>query len=242
MEQTYYVYQHLNPKTKEVFYVGMGCQGRANDFKRGRNQIWKNYVSKYGEPIVEKVKENLTKKQASMLEKSLILNYGRKHLNEGNLTNISEGGEEGVKGRRYKMTTSHKFKISNSTTGKSKHTLESKAKISESHKGKSKPLGFGEKISEKLKGKNHSLEHRTNISKANKGREITWNLKGIPHPNISKHKIKAVNQLDTQGNFIKLWESMKSAAEYFSIHPNSIGACCQGKQKIAGGHKWQYKD
>lgn len=240
MEQKYYVYQHLNPKTKEIFYVGMGCGNRAKDFKRGRNPIYLNYISKHGKPVVKIISKNLTKKEASKLEKSQILKHGRKYLGEGTLTNISEGGESGVKGRKYKMTSSHKSKISKSHIGKLKHTLESKEKISKAHKNQPKPEGFGENISKKLKGKPHSLKWNKNISKANKGRKITWNLKGIPHPNIVKHKIKPVNQLDTQGNFIKLWESMKLAGYNLNIHPNCIGACCQGKNKTAGGYKWEY--
>ena len=47
MEQ-YYVYTHLNPKTKEIFYVGIGKGNRAWNQWAGRNKFWENYVNKYG--------------------------------------------------------------------------------------------------------------------------------------------------------------------------------------------------
>ena len=242
MEQKYYVYQHINPQTQEVFYIGMGCGNRDSDFKYGRNPYYLKYVNKHGEPIVKRIFENLTKEEASNLEKSQISKYGRKYLNEGSLTNISEGGEGGTKGRKYNMTTSHKNKISQANKGKTKHTPLSKSQISEAHKGKKKPKGFGENISKKLKGKNHTPEWNKKISESNKGRKITWNLKGIPKPKNSELKSKAIEQLDTQGNFIRLWTSMKEAGAALNIHPNGIGACCKGKINTSGGYKWKYKD
>lgn len=39
----YYVYYHINDKTKEVFYVGKGCNGRAWN-NGSRNDKWLEYV------------------------------------------------------------------------------------------------------------------------------------------------------------------------------------------------------
>jgi y4mF family transcriptional regulator len=38
----FYVYQHIDPQTKKVFYVGKGTGRRAND--TNRNNMWKMYV------------------------------------------------------------------------------------------------------------------------------------------------------------------------------------------------------
>ena len=240
MRQKYYVYKHLNPTTGDIFYIGMGTGLRIDDFKNGRNKYYLSYVSKYGTPRTEIIKENLTEQAACDLEVSLIKKYGRKYLGEGCLVNISSGGESGVKGRKYKMTPEHKESISQSTIGKKKHTNESKNKISKFHKGKLKPEGFGDKISKALKGRKHSPEWSEKISKSNKGRKITWELGGKPRPNAGKSKRKPVKKLDMQGNFITLYESMKHAGEDNGIHLNTISACCTGIKKHGGGFKWEY--
>ncbi len=47
---TYYVYQHRNPITDNVFYVGSarGNLYRAYDFHKHRNQLWKDEVISFG--------------------------------------------------------------------------------------------------------------------------------------------------------------------------------------------------
>ena len=242
MEQNYYVYLHLNPQTEEVFYVGMGCSNRDKDFKYGRNSYYLNYISKYGLPLVKRIKENLFKHKAAELEKKYISLYGRKCLGEGTLTNISEGGECGVKGRKYKMTEKHKKNISESTINRVKHTPQSKSKISQARLGYNHTPEAKEKIRQSRLGKKASQETKEKMSKIRKGRKIEWELGGKPRPSISKIQNKSIKQLDSQGNFIKLWESMKEAGNSLNIHPNNISACCRGISQTAGGFKWLYNN
>jgi hypothetical protein len=76
MEQ-YYVYTHLNPQTKEIFYVGIGKGNRAWNQWAGRNKFWGNYVNKHGFEV-EIVAENITRKQAGKIEIELIAHLGRR--------------------------------------------------------------------------------------------------------------------------------------------------------------------
>lgn len=85
------VYIHRNPKTLEIYYVGMGNTYRAYNFF-DRNRHWLNYTNKYGKPIVDIVASNLTNEDAWELEVLLIKEIGRKAEGEGTLTNICEGG------------------------------------------------------------------------------------------------------------------------------------------------------
>lgn len=85
------VYIHRNPKTLEIYYVGMGNTRRAYEFFN-RNRYWLNYTNKYGKPIVDIVASNLTEEDAWDLEVLLIKEIGRKTTGEGILTNISKGG------------------------------------------------------------------------------------------------------------------------------------------------------
>lgn len=62
-------------------------------------------------------------------------------------------------------------------------------------------------------------------------------LKGSLNPNS-----KSVMQYDTDGNFIKIWDCMESAAK--SLHGNrrNIYKACNHKQKSAYGYIWKYTE
>ena len=85
------VYLHRNPKTKEVFYVGIGVETRAKDFSK-RSIFWSNYRNKYGVEV-HIIKKGLSSKEARGIEVELIKKYGRRDLGTGSLVNLSHGGE-----------------------------------------------------------------------------------------------------------------------------------------------------
>jgi len=85
------VYLHRNPKTKEVFYVGIGVETRAKDFSK-RSIFWSNYKNKYGIEV-DIIKKGLSSKKAQNIEVELIKKYGRRDLGTGSLVNLSHGGE-----------------------------------------------------------------------------------------------------------------------------------------------------
>ncbi len=95
------VYLHKRKSDNKVFYVGMGYKKRAYDFN-GRNKFWHNYVKKYGNPVVEIYKDNLTKEEACKIEVNLIKKYGRRISGKGYLVNLSIGGEMGTIGANEK--------------------------------------------------------------------------------------------------------------------------------------------
>ena len=140
----YYVYVHLNPKTKEVFYVGIGKGNRAWNKWAGRNQFWENYVNKYGFEV-ELIAENLTRNQAGKIETKLITELGRRQIDEGGtLVNRSTGGDGGPTG--YTHTEEFKQKLSSDRKGKCtrkerKLSKEAKSKISQKLKSRSVTWG-----------------------------------------------------------------------------------------------------
>ena len=85
------VYLHRNPKTQEVFYVGIGVETRAKDFSK-RSIFWSNYKNKYGVEV-DIIKKGLSSSKAQSLEVKLIKKYGRRDLGTGSLVNLSHGGE-----------------------------------------------------------------------------------------------------------------------------------------------------
>jgi|Laugresbdmm110sd_1035091.scaffolds.fasta_scaffold69777_2 hypothetical protein len=139
----YYVYTHLNPNTKEVFYVGIGKGNRAWNQWAGRNKFWENYVNKHGFEV-ELISENLTRKQAEKIEINLIAELGRRQIdNGGTLVNRSSGGEGSI---GYTHTAEFKQKLSEDRKGKCTRkerqlSKETKEKISKSLVGRETTWG-----------------------------------------------------------------------------------------------------
>jgi len=134
----HYVYIHRNPKTKQIFYIGVGYKGRAWSFKWGHSKHYYNYIQKYGLPIVEMYKTDLTEDEAYKLEEQLIAEYGRIGIdNNGILINKSSGGKTSAKGTKQHLTDEWKKKIGDSNRGKPKHTSQTKKSISNKN---SKPV------------------------------------------------------------------------------------------------------
>jgi hypothetical protein len=114
------------------------------------------------------------------------------------------------------------------------------------------------KISDKLKtryksnpspriDKLHSTKSREKISESVKNyyKDKPGPYNGKTHKEKSKEKIRKkleiqVDQYDTNGIYIRSWESIKSATEGLGI--NHISSCCKGKCKTAGGFIWRYKN
>jgi len=258
--ENYYLYYHKNPITEELFYIGIGTNKRAWDFTSGRNSHYKNYIKKYGEPIVDIIKENLTKEEACSLEIKLISEYGRKGIDsKGILLNKSIGGDVTALGNKF--TNEQKQKIIQAKTGQKYNIPEGRI---HSNKGKPKPDGFmsskmKEKISKGNKGKRHSKTHSNKgipISEETKQKISKANSKPKPpgfgnliksrvdHKLIGEKNSKSVLQLDQQNNLIHEFKSIKDALEYMnkSINNSCITACLKGRQKTAFGFIWKYKE
>jgi hypothetical protein len=122
------------------------------------------------------------------------------------------------------------FKLTNETDGGdgnqnqvfSKESQEKKAK---KLRGVPRPKDVREKISKSHKGKIKTDEHIENIRKT-----------------IIAKQGRPINQYSLEGVFIKEWNSIASAADYFKIDRSSIMRCCQGKFKKSAGHVWKYKN
>ena len=141
MKNIYYTYIYLDPRKSghyecgdytfdhEPFYVGKGkdqqyimhlLQSKNNNdipLRENRHKFHKikNILKENLEPIILKVKENISEQEAFELEICLIWAIGRSDLKLGPLTNLTDGGE-GTQGRICRKRT--KNKISKSNKGK----------------------------------------------------------------------------------------------------------------------------
>jgi group I intron endonuclease len=60
--------------------------------------------------------------------------------------------------------------------------------------------------------------------------------------NAAKGKYKAIIQLDLSGNFIKEWESSKTACEILHLSTSNLCCALNGTQKTCGGFIWKFKN
>ena len=85
---SFYVYIHLNPETKAIFYVGKGKGNRINSLK-SRNELWQDYVGELqGDFKTLKIKDGLTESEALSLESQIIERIEFHY--EDRLTNIDQ--------------------------------------------------------------------------------------------------------------------------------------------------------
>lgn len=230
MQNKYYIYVYLDPRkrgkykyddlcfTYEPFYVGYGFGSRCFHHLRGwylDNDTNKSKVNKIKKLLrlgfdlklgfIIKIKENLFLEEAKSIEIAIINKIGRKDLNKGTLTNLSDGGE-GASGRL--VTKEERIRASKRLKGRavsekvkkqiSKSLLghhvsdETKRKIS------IKNLNRGmmsqktkNKISTSLKGVKRSIETKSKMSLSSIGKQ---NFLGKHHSDLSKRKISKGNR------------------------------------------------
>lgn len=223
------IYRYLNIESGKS-YVGQTVNPykRFNQHLNSNNKDWhvdyhKN-PEKYEYIVVE---DNIPEDQLDEREVYWI-DYYDSYNNGYNLT------EGGCGNRGYKLSYETKKKISKSNKGKHRSD-ETKKKISESSKGKHLSEEHKIKISESMKGKNaywygkhHSEEHK---------RKISESMKGKPKTKLKKPII----QYSKSGDFIKEWNSLSEAAEYFNKSPGNISICLKGRNNSAYGYVWKYK-
>jgi hypothetical protein len=63
-------------------------------------------------------------------------------------------------------------------------------------------------------------------------------IHGTRTKRVAEKHFKKVIQLDLNDNVLNEFESMTQAGQETGIDASSIGRCCNGKAKSAGGYKW----
>jgi|694.fasta_scaffold43030_7 hypothetical protein len=147
-----YVYRHIRLDKNEPFYIGIGSD---SDYSRAyciqkRNNIWNKIVTK-SDYEVEILLDNITWDQACIKEKEFINLYGRKDLNTGILSNLTDGGE-GVYGLKFTDEAKNKMSIAQ----KNKKPISEQTRNRMSIASKSRNVGayrIGKKHSKETKEK-----------------------------------------------------------------------------------------
>jgi hypothetical protein len=205
------------------------CACRKNKTKN--HKVWNKSANEGNQPEIILLEETNNETELNKLEKWYIAYFKSIGVK---LTNLTDGGD-GLSGHIF--STEHKNKISENRKGKYTITQEhinilkmaNTRPRSEEFKARRKEIRTGAKWSEEVKKK---------ISESNKGKH-----------HVSKRQ-KHVNQIDIKtGDIIHTFNSVNEAALY--INPNKFksirssiecAANPNGKQKTAGGFKWEYKN
>ena len=83
--------------------------------------------------------------------------------------------------------------------------------------------------------------HNERIAASRKGRKMTAEQRARMSELHRGRGIKAVVQMDRNGNPIAEYESIKAAAEALNIDPGNISSACRGYRPSAGGFLFAYK-
>ena len=242
----HYVYIHRNPKTKQIFYVGVGYKGRAWSFKWGHSKHYYNYIQKYGLPIVEMYKTDLTEDEAYELEEQLISKYGRVGIDkDGILVNKSSGGKTSAKGTKQYLTDEWKKKIGDANKGKTKHTDETKQSISSKNSKPVMQCSLDGKLIKEFTSIKQASEY-TQIEKMlidnalqnplNNSTDFIWKYK---NKNLTLRKGKKIKAFNKEWNFIKEYDSINQAERDLNIV--GIRQFLKGKSAYVGKNKYKFK-
>jgi hypothetical protein len=210
-ETLHCIYQHSNPSTGEVFYIGLGLKDRPYNFTTGRSKEWKEYVIQNGKPNVKILHNNLTADEADRIERELVSRLGRKGVDiDGILLNKSSGGQKGALGFKHEPDSLEKR--SQSMTGKKMHSDQQKQKWSLERTGR----------------KNNWDPNKVKADK-NRSKPSGFTGKGYT----------PVLQYDLQGNLIKKWPNQKEVFNSLGIRSSAIWSNIKGLTKQAGGYVWK---
>jgi hypothetical protein len=190
------VYIHKRNDTNEIFYVGIGKTKKRAYSTHNRNKHWYNVVSKCGYSV-EIYDEFDDYELAKLREIELISVYGRKDLGEGNLVNMTDGGE-GARNRKFSAEVKRKLKenhpdfsgVLNPMYNKH-HTEETKLQISNSIK---------QWLTNNVhywKDKTHSEETKAKMSNNQQGKSNSFYCK--KHSEETKAKMREARKKNNNG-------------------------------------------
>lgn len=237
-DNRFYVYQLIDPRNNEVFYVGKGTGYRmtghlteakqpkikwSNAIKCERiNSIWNSGC----DVICHKTHTDLTENDACNIEASMMAQYGF-IIHGGQLTNVSQHNMA----RRHGDTKRNTRQISQYTKNGVFVATYPSANAAAARTGV------------RSSGILDTCKHNINTAGG-----FRWCYADEPLADwkVSKHteRRKPVAQIDDAGHILQVWDSPVLAARALDLCATHIRQCCVGKKyhNTAGGFMWKYVD
>ncbi len=229
------IYLITSPSNKKYIGQTTNFKKRINDYRNlpeNRQPTVFNSFKKYGFDsheikIIHELPVDVSQDVLNVYEQYYLDTYREAGFK---MMNIREAGSKG------KLHQTSKDKIGAANKGRLvgvkqtpehiKSRLEVRMKGNIIWKGKKHKTETIEKMRlaklGKPKSEAHAKKNRENFAKA------------------TSMNLRAINQFDINGIFIKYWPSIKSAADTLGFHKQSITHACGGKYKTAHGFKWKY--
>jgi len=217
---------------------------RYNQHLRDKNKThkaaWIRLLKKYGKkPVCEILQDNLTFDEALIQEVEFIRLFKSVRAR---LTNhaLGGGGSTGYKWKiedRVKQSVVQKIRFKNDPTSN----------------GHRRDVYQFDLIGNFIK-KFHSARHAAsqtgtsqgNITQCCRGHRRkcgnflwSYSMQVIPLRNI-KYRYKPVNQFDLDGNFLRSFDSIVSAANELKLSQGNISLCCTGHRRKCGNFMWSF--
>jgi hypothetical protein len=226
MQQQFYVYELIDPRTNIPFYVGKGCGNRIHQHILEANKPRDKQVNKFKCAVINNILSNhrvvvesiiqdkLSEQQAFELEIELIAKYGKRWDGTGSLTNFHDGGIGGTgypkEIEQYSITGSFIKSHSSITLAAMEHNI-----------------------------------HKSSICAALNGRTLLaggyrWGYVGdilTPYTNMKYTPVSCYNM---DGTIRCSFNSIKSAAKSCNIIYTNIIDAIAGRHHTAGGYRWAY--
>ncbi len=228
-----YVYKHTRLDNNEIFYIGIGLNSDDN-YKRafdtyGRNKIWYKIIKKTPY-VVDILFDNISWTDACNKEIELINLLGRKINKTGTLCNLTEGGD----GFRLGHSQESKTKIQRFFKEKTYDELHGE----NSEKEKEKRREGVKKYWDSLTDEERKKRTEKSVSKMKEFYKTNHSIRfGKPAP----QQYKPILQYTKDGEFIREWDSAKTASNELGIRNSSISSNLHNKQKTAGGFIFKFK-
>lgn len=228
----HYVYAHYKATTGEIFYIGKGSGCKRFKSSRQRSAWWKSVVAKHGFRV-EIIQDGLQEWAALELECALIALHGRADLGLGPLVNLTDGGEG----------TSNPSEATRAKLRLRTKRMNANAEFVERRRNALIRRTNTPEFKQQLTGWLHTpqVKERTREARAKALQAPSYKIKHAAQQHLRTDAarlrcIKPVRCLETG----KVYESCVAAAAAINRSAAAISACLKGRNKTAGGFRWEY--
>lgn len=211
----------------EKYYIGIHSTNNIYDGYLGSGKRLRYSIRKYGkENHIKEILEFFTSREETEKRECVLIN---ENINNSNCLNLTNGGT----GFKKKHTQKTKIKISKSLSGKTYNELYDNPEI--------------EKEKRKVSVKKH-WDSLTEEEKKKRIDKMTIKMKEFFKTNHSKRfgkpapqQFKPILQFTKYGEFIREWDSTKTASINLKISPSSISRNLNGINKTSGNFIFKFK-